>query len=100
MRERFETIDFLRGISIIFMMFIHSTIPFTYDSFAFGLSNIFQFVVATFVFCSAYLFYKKEAYLNINHTFSYFKKRLFRLLAPYYIFLPFLVFFLYYIDPY
>jgi len=88
MKQRNQTIDSLRGLSIIAMIAIHT--------FVFYLSqkgwveffwNWLQFAVPVFVFCSAYIFWQKPLSFEWNNIFSHTKKRVTRLLIPYYLFL-------------
>lgn len=88
-KERRNEIDILRGLGIFFIIIIHTAAYFLSQEPVFLLWNFGQFAVPLFVFCSTYLFYlKRNSYIKISY-FSYVKKRLFRLLKPYYIFLLF-----------
>lgn len=87
MNEREYVIDYLRGFSVIVMILTHTTAYFPQDNIANFIWNWSHFAVPIFVFCSAYLFFKKQDRpLSFK---SYLAKRLTRLLIPYYIFLPF-----------
>lgn len=86
MAIRNSLIDFLRGLAILAMILIHTTVFFYSDPIAATLWNWSQLAVPIFLFCSAYLFVKKDMQHEIR-LFSYFKKRIMRLLIPYYIFL-------------
>lgn len=90
MEKRNSTIDTLRGISIIGMIIVHTGAYFLTNRFVSSIWNFSEFVVPVFVFCSSYLFFKKYTHGVIQYI-SYFKKRVFRLLIPYYIFLLFFI---------
>lgn len=74
------------------MIVIHATAYFLKDKIAYFLWDTSQFVVPVFIFCSVYLFFKKNILINRKNIFPYIKKRFSRLLVPYYSFL--FVFFL------
>jgi len=89
---RNNTIDFLRALAVVLMIFIHVS--------AFRLNNegvkflwdYTHIVVPLFVFCSGYVFFKNK---NKNKlTISYLKKRILRLIVPYYTYLVILFLFL------
>lgn len=82
---RNETIDFLRGVSIFVMILIHVNAYFQHIPLARSFWNASQFAVATFIFCSAYIFFSKNFTFTISPFLSYAKKRLVRLFVPYYI---------------
>lgn len=88
MKKRCEEIDILRGIAILFMILIHTSYYFIADKTALFLWNWSQFAVPVFVFCSSYLFFQKYRCTNISFV-QYLKKRVVRLIIPYYIFLAF-----------
>lgn len=87
MRTRQEEIDIMRGLSIIAMIAIHTAAYYHHVPAVYALWDTLEFAVPIFVFCSAYLFFKQEYHRNVGHTVGYFKKRLVRLLVPYYSFL-------------
>ena len=89
---RNKHLDNLRGLSMILMILIHATAYFLNDKVAYFLWDSSQFVFPVFIFCSVYLFFKKNVLINRKNIFSYIKKRFSRLLISYYFFL--LVFFL------
>ncbi len=88
--KRFFQIDFLRAFSIFIVIVIHVL---QYDakgnSTIWFLNNYLNFVVVGFVFCSAYVL--ETAYGNklndLKQIFFWWKKRIFRLLIPFYIYL-------------
>lgn len=89
---RNETIDLLRGLSILVMIFIHTSAYFLSNPFVKSLWNISQFVVVTFIFCSGYIYFQKSQ-MTMKTFFSlpYVVKRITRLFVPYYIFLLFYI---------
>lgn len=72
---------------MILMIIIHATAYFLKDKTASFLWDTSQFVVPVFIFCSVYLFFKKNVLVDRKNIFSYLKKRISRLFVPYYIFL-------------
>ncbi len=80
-------IDTIRGISIITMIALHVLAYYKHDPFAYALWSLFQVSVPGFIFCSAYLFYHKESHTHVHHGLTYYRKRIVRLLIPYYVFL-------------
>jgi hypothetical protein len=99
MRKRHEEIDIMRGLSIIAMIGIHTAAYYLHNPAIYALWDTLEFAVPIFVFCSAYLFFRQEYHHHIGHTVGYFKKRVIRLLVPYYTFLLFYIPLLMYSDP-
>jgi peptidoglycan/LPS O-acetylase OafA/YrhL len=93
--ERHVGIDYLRGFAMLAMILIHTNAYHLSDPTAYVLWNYSQFAVQIFVFCSMYLFVKKNDFSTftwpdlIAYYKKYIPKRFFRLVLPYYIFLPF-----------
>src|SRR4030042_497046 len=87
--KRFFHIDFLRAVSILFVIIIH-VLQFNLGN---PLSRFFwnylNFIVITFVFCSVYVLELKygNKLNSFNKIFIWWKKRLLRLLIPFYIYL-------------
>lgn len=79
----------LRGTSIILMIMIHTNAYFLSQRIAYITLELSQFVVVFFIFCSAYLFFLKPFVLTGESFISYVKKRVVRLVIPYYVFLVF-----------
>ncbi len=99
-KERYLHIDFLKAVAVIVLMIIHVFSYYLNDKLIYHSWNWLHFVVPIFVFTSGYLWasvYKKYLFNNRNY-FSWIKKRLIRLLFPYYFFL-FLHYFLWFIFP-
>jgi peptidoglycan/LPS O-acetylase OafA/YrhL len=90
MTQRNHFIDDLRGIAILVMILTHVTAYFPSDKIANAIWNWSHFSVPIFIFCSAYLFLQKNLHKPFS-GFSYLKKRVSRLITPYYIFLLFFI---------
>jgi len=90
-RHRLLEIDYLRGIAIVAMMVIHTAVFFLSESnIVFSLWNYSQFAVPLFIFCSAYVFFEREK--GSESFLPYLRKRLIRLVKPYYLFMiPFFI---------
>lgn len=85
--QRIEEIDMLRGLSMLVMVLLHTNAYFLSIPFVFFLWDYGQFAVPVFIFCSSYLFFIKKYQLNtLKDIFSHTRKRLLRLLVPYYLF--------------
>ncbi|HUD45029.1 MAG TPA: acyltransferase [Patescibacteria group bacterium] len=95
--KRNTTIDLLRGIATVAMILIHTSYYFIgNDKLALFIWNWSQFAVPMFLFCAGYVFFLKtsnliasKATIAIQQFYNYLRKRLPRLLVPYYIFLIF-----------
>ncbi|MGB9883422.1 MAG: acyltransferase family protein [Microgenomates group bacterium] len=92
-------IDNLRGLAILAMMMIHATAYFLNDKLAYFVWDNLEWAVPVFVFCSFYLSFQKHIYLKGNQWLGYFKKRLKRLLFPYFVFLLVYFFLIYFFEP-
>jgi peptidoglycan/LPS O-acetylase OafA/YrhL len=86
-KKRDTTIDFLRGIAVFAMILIHTSYYFLSNPPSLFFWNYAQFAVQVFVYCSAYLFFRKPFVFTRDAIISYLKKRFVRLFLPYYIFL-------------
>lgn len=84
---RYPEIDMLRGISMMAIILTHATARFLSDPVALFLWNASQFAVAVFIFCSFYLYFKRDHPNPLVHL----KKRFVRLLLPYWGFLLFFI---------
>lgn len=98
MRERNLSIDLMRGFSMFAMILIHTNAYFLHIPLAKTLWDYAQFAVPAFVFCSAYLFFKKP--FDFSRIGEHIKKRVLRLLLPYYTFLLFFFAWIWYAEPY
>ncbi len=94
-KKRIIEIDILRGLAILVMIFLHTSVYFLTTSLIKGFWNYGHFAVPVFIFCSAYLFFDKSKAFN----FPYLLKRFWRLLYPYYIFALFYFFAVYLREP-
>lgn len=84
---RYFEIDALRGLAMLSMVIIHTNAYFRDIKIADFLWDANQFAVPVFIFCSAYIFFKKQRPFNhVSGWFFYIKQRFIRLLVPYYIF--------------
>lgn len=84
---RIEEVDLLRGLAILAMVSLHTNAYFLSNPLSFFTWDYGQFAVPIFIFCSTYLFFKKDYQFNsIKDALTYVKKRVIRLLIPYYIF--------------
>ncbi len=85
--KRYFEIDALRGLAILAMILIHTNAYFLNNKIADWLWDFNEWAVPVFIFCSAYIYFKKPPPLkNLGDFFSYIKKRFLRLLRPYYLF--------------
>ncbi len=84
--QRFARIDIIRGVAMVAMIVIHAGAYFLNDASVFFIWNSLQFAVVTFIFCSAYLFFKKLTLQTLS-PLKFFVKRTQRLLIPYWIYL-------------
>lgn len=82
-------IDYLRGLSIFVMVFLHTSSYYLNASLVKILWDYGHFAVAVFIFCSVYVFFIKDFKFNLKYIFAYIKKRILRLIIPYYVFLFF-----------
>lgn len=93
--ERLNEIDMLRGLAMFAMILIHATAYFLSNPLAHRLWDLSQFAVPLFIFCSAYLFFLKPFAFDLQELIQYAKKRIIRLLVPYYAFGSILLWILY-----
>ncbi len=89
MKKRFEHIDFLRAVAIIGVIAIHTLSYKLNNSVYYLMWNYLNFVVVSFVFCSGYVLTAiyKEKFRTDFVIASWFKKRISKLLIPFYIYL-------------
>jgi peptidoglycan/LPS O-acetylase OafA/YrhL len=100
-KQRNNTIDMLRGLSILVMIYIHTSTWYTSTSaFMLWSWDLTHFAVPAFVFCSAYLFFLKDRLPSSFGSFlGYIWKRLKRLIIPFYIFFAILLVILFFLKP-
>lgn len=89
----------LRGTAIVAMVVIHNNYFFLNSPTSKFLWEYSQFAVQVFIFCSAYLFFTKQFVFSWRSYIMYIKKRLWRLVFPYYLFLAFYIPFVYITNP-
>ncbi len=95
-RQRNTTIDFLRGLATLLMILIHVTAYFLSNPVVYFIWDYTHIVVPLFIFCSAFIYFKRGSYsLGLGQTL----KRVKRLIIPYYLYLVVLFSALYIIDP-
>lgn len=90
--KRDVNVDNLRGFAMIIMILDHAIAPFWKISYVKSIWEWTHFSVPLFVFCSLVIFFAKPIVLTWKSLNSYLKKRIKRLVVPYYIYL--LVYFL------
>lgn len=94
--KRDQNIDNLRGLAMFGMIVIHAVSYYLRNRTTLLLWDNLQWVVPVFFFSSFYLFFLKTKEIKKEDLLPFFKKRFFRLLLPYFVFLAiyfFLVFF-------
>ena len=86
---RYSYIDFIRAVSIIVIIVTHTLSYHLHDKLVFLVWNYLHFVVVTLVFSSGYVltFKYKDYFTNFAKAISWYKKRLARLLLPFYYYL-------------
>lgn len=85
--KRLEFVDMLRGLAMITMILLHTNAYFLNNPISLFTWDWGQFAVPIFVFCSSYVFFQKQySFSSLQEFFHYAKKRIIRLLVPYYIF--------------
>lgn len=89
MKKRFEAIDFLRGVGILGVIATHVFSDNLINPLNTFIWNYLHFVITSFIFCSGYVMYiaYKDKVDNLKKLPSWYKKRLIRLLEPYYLYL-------------
>jgi hypothetical protein len=84
---RLDFVDMLRGLAIVVMILLHTNAYFLKNPISFFTWDWGQFAVPVFIFCSSYVFFQKQyVFASVEDFFQYIKKRIIRLLVPYYIF--------------
>lgn len=97
MEHKIEAIDYLRGLSIIAIIVIHVIAwhdrailtEYTKLPILFNLRDLLQFSVVTIVMCSGFSLYltHNKLSLNFKDLLQFYKKRITRILIPWWIFL-------------
>ena len=89
MQKRFGAIDFLRAIGILGVIATHVFSDNLVNPLNTFIWNYLHFVITSFIFCSGYVMYVayKDKVDNLSKLPLWYKKRLVRLLQPYYIYL-------------
>lgn len=99
-KERLEYIDLLRALSIVGVMVIHTLSFYLSNPLNLFFWNSFQFVVASFVFCSGIVHaHYRQSLQSIFAIVDWYKKRLSRILFPFYLYF-FIHFFLFLLFPF
>ncbi len=88
-RKRFDEVDVLRAFGIIAIILIHIFTRSLTNPLNIFLWNNLQFFVISFVFASGFVLTSiyANAFVSISSTLAWYKKRLIRLLVPFYIYL-------------
>lgn len=88
-KTRFGAIDFLRGVGILGVIATHVFSDNLINPLNTFIWNYLHFVITSFVFCSGYVMYiaYKDKVDSLKKLPTWYKKRLIRLLPPYYIYL-------------
>jgi len=104
MKHKIEAIDYLRGLSILLIIFIHIILPAfghsknDYSSIKalFDMWSVSNFCVVIIVICSGFSLYMSAKNLSLSKKdiFSFYKKRLKRLLLPWWMFC--IIYFIFY----
>ncbi len=84
--ERIAILDFLRGLAIFLMIFDHTAAYYLFDKTVFFFWDYSHIIVPLLIYVSSVLFFSKPHPLKKDELFMYFKKRFWRLLLPYYLF--------------
>ena len=88
-KKRFDEVDVLRAFGIIGVVIVHILTRNLTNPLSNFLWNNLQFFVISFVFCSGFILASiyENAFTSISKTIAWYKKRLIRLLIPFYIYL-------------
>lgn len=88
-KQRLHHLDVLRAIAILGVIVIHVLTYNLTNPFYIFTWNYLQFVVTLFVFCSAYISTQlyEEKLQQIGNIILWFRKRIIRLLVPFYLYL-------------
>ncbi len=88
-KKRFEHIDFLRALSIIGVIAIHTYSYHLNNTTYYLIWNYLNFVVVSFIFCSGYVltYLYKDRFTTEFKVLGWYKKRILKLIIPFYIYL-------------
>lgn len=86
---RYPHLDFLRTCGILVIILTHTLSYYLSHRIIFTIWNYIHFVVVLLVFCSGYLMIaqNKNSFTKPREIFSWYKKRLIRLIIPFYTYL-------------
>ena len=96
--NRDKTIDNLRGLAMFAMIVIHAASYYLRNKTTLLIWDNLQWAVPVFFFSSFYLFFLKTKEIKKEYLIPFFKKRLTRLLLPYYVFLAAYFFLAFFFD--
>ncbi|HEV2339678.1 MAG TPA: acyltransferase family protein [Patescibacteria group bacterium] len=90
-QQRFFHIDFLRAVAVLAFIVTHVFSYHLTNPFNEFVWNYSHFQIVAFVFCSGYVMYflYKDAFTTVSQIFSWYAKRLTRLILPFYYYLFF-----------
>lgn len=97
--QRNKAIDLLRGLALLCVIILHTLAYYLNSALHYVVWDYLQFCVPIFIFCSSYIFFKKDLLSSHFNSFIYLKKRFIRLLKPYLIFLLSFLPLVYIIEP-
>ncbi|MEK7551648.1 MAG: acyltransferase [Patescibacteria group bacterium] len=88
-RKRFDEVDVLKAFGIIGVIIIHILTRNLTNPISNFLWNNLQFFVISFVFCSGFVLASiyQNSFSSVSKTLAWYKKRLIRLLIPFFIYL-------------
>jgi peptidoglycan/LPS O-acetylase OafA/YrhL len=88
-RKRFDEVDVIRAFGIIGVIIIHILTYNLTGPINNFLWNYLQFVVVAFIFCSGFVLYSiyQNSFTSVSRTILWYKKRIVRLLVPFWIYL-------------
>lgn len=90
-RKRFDEVDVLKAFGIIGVIIVHILTRNLTNPISNFLWNNLQFFVISFVFCSGFVLASiyQNSFSSVSKTLAWYKKRLIRLLIPFFIYLIF-----------
>lgn len=84
---------------MLVMILIHTNAYHLSNKIAYLLWDYSQFAVPVFIFCSTYIFFQRPFAFDFKNLWNYLKKRLNRLLIPYYLFSVIFIFLVFLGEP-